>query len=409
MHLFYSNVLKATTITPPASKSISNRLLIMNALSDIPAKIHNLSDARDTRTMQQLLNSGKKVLNVLDAGTTIRFLTAYYSTRNENRVLTGTPRMCERPIGILVDALRVIGVEIDFIQEKGYPPIEIKNFVKQLQNQVSMRGDVSSQYISAMLMIAPVLSEGLILELTGKISSLPYIKMTLGLMTDFGIHYTWEEDKNIIEVPNQAYKPVECQVESDWSGASYWYSTVALAESGDIFLEGLTDDSYQGDRQISEIMKLLGVSSTFEGNGVLLSKIESVDSIQYNFSECPDLAQTVMVVCAAKGIHGLFTGLESLRIKETDRIIALQQELDKIGASLTEKDPDIWELIPGKLIPEDPVLEIATYDDHRMAMAFAPLACKTDLIVENPDVVDKSYPGFWEDLRKVGFRMKKED
>ena len=406
MYLFRTNVLKNTAITPPASKSVSNRLLIMNALSDIAAKINNLSDARDTRTLKRLLDSDEKVLDVLDAGTTMRFLVAYFSSKNTNRVLTGTPRMCQRPIGILVNALKEIGVEINYLHDDGYPPLEIKRFVEQQQKLISMRGDVSSQYISSMLMIAPVLPKGLVLDLTGKISSLPYIKMTLDLMAVFGIRYTWEKNNCPIDIPHQSYKPVDHLVESDWSGASYWYSLVALAESGEVFLNGLNNDSSQGDRQIAEIMKWLGVDSIFETGGVRLSKCKSANSLNYDFSECPDLAQTVAVVCAAKGIHGSFTGLESLRIKETDRISALQTELKKIGASLVEKEKNRWELIPGKSIPADQVLEIASYDDHRMAMAFAPLACMTDLVIENPEVVDKSYPGFWEDLKKAGIRME---
>ena len=377
----------------------------MNALSDKAAKIHNLSTARDTRTMKQLLNSREKVLDVLDAGTTMRFLAAFYSVKNENRILTGTKRMCERPIGILVNALREIGSEINFLEKEGFPPLEIKRFSKQLKIQVSIRGDVSSQYISAMLMIAPVLPEGIILELTGKISSLPYIKMTLDLMKDFGIQHTWNTNENKITVPPQDYKPVDYLVESDWSGASYWYSLVALAESGSVFLNGLLNDSYQGDRQIAEIMIPLGITSTFEKEGVLLTKTDSIKNIQYDFSECPDLAQAVIVTCAAKGIQGKFTGLESLRIKETDRIAALKNELWKIGATLTESSNSSWELQPVDFIPPDQMIEISTYDDHRMAMAFAPLACKTNLIIRNPEVVDKSYPEFWEDLSKAGVQV----
>lgn len=406
IHLFHKNILADSTVTLPASKSLSNRLLIMNALSSERAEIINLSQARDTEIMKQLLVSEKKVLDVVDAGTTMRFLTGYFSVINENKILTGTPRMCERPIGILVEALRELGVEIDYLQNAGFPPLEIKKFGRQSVNKIRMRGDVSSQYISAMLMIAPVLPEGLQLYLSGRISSLPYIYMTLGLMGEFGIQYTWDKNRNLVEIPAQQYKAIPYNVESDWSGASYWYSIIALSERGSVFLKGLKDNSFQGDRIIVDIMANLGVQTEFREDGVKLTKSKSTSMFKFDFSGCPDLVQSVAVVCAANGIRASFRGLESLRIKETDRIAALKNELRKIDADFIEKEKNTWEIIPAKRIKHTNDIIISTYDDHRMAMAFAPLATKTNITIDNPQVVEKSYPGFWEDLKKAGIKCE---
>ena len=386
----------------PSSKSESNRVLIIDALTEGENQITNLAEARDTQTMIRLLTQDPEVLDVLDAGTTMRFLTAYASLTNRRKVLTGTPRMCERPIGILVDALRTIGADIEYQQHEGYPPLLTKGFEKQLSNKVSIRGDVSSQYISALLMLAPTLPEGLELELTGKIGSRTYIEMTLQLMKQFGVDANWE-GQTITVVPQQ-YQSTAYAVESDWSGASYWFSLLACADEGELLLKGLKRESLQGDAKIVDIMDGLGIQSEFNSEGVLLKKKEVSGLSQFDFTHCPDLAQTVAVTCAILGEESTFTGLESLRIKETDRILALQNELAKFNAQLAEGENGEFHLIPSSGIPEE--VFIHTYDDHRMAMAFMPLATKTTVTFEDGEVVNKSYPSFWKHAALAGFDVK---
>ncbi|WP_186754767.1 3-phosphoshikimate 1-carboxyvinyltransferase [Echinicola salinicaeni] len=382
----------------PSSKSESNRVLIIDALTKGGNHISNLAEARDTQTMIRLLEEDPETLDVLDAGTTMRFLTAYAALTNRNKILTGTPRMCERPIGILVDALRSLGAEIEYKGKEGYPPMETKGFSKQLTNHIKIRGDVSSQYISALVMNAPLLPDGLTLELTGKIGSRTYIEMTLKLMEQFGIQYSFEE--NIIKVAHQDYQNTNFAVESDWSGASYWFSLLACAEEGQFFLKGLKKDSLQGDSKIVEIMDHLGVNSEFNEEGIQLTK-KAVSGLEsFDFTHCPDLAQTVAVTCALIGQTSEFTGLESLRIKETDRIFALQQELAKFNAKLVEGDNEVFTLIPSTGIPAE--VNISTYDDHRMAMAFMPLATKTKVCFDDKEVVNKSYPSFWKHCQLAG-------
>ena len=388
-----------------ASKSESNRALVINALAGNKGNLANLSEARDTQTMQRLLASDNPVWDVLDAGTTMRFLTAYAAVTNQDKTLTGTPRMCERPIKLLVDALRTLGADIEYMDKGGFPPLHVRGMRPNGVNRVQIRGDVSSQYISALLMIAPLLPAGLTVELTGTIGSRPYIDMTLRQMAAFGIGYEWRE--NSISVESQTYQPTDYQVESDWSGASYWYSIVALAEEAEIELLGLKQDSLQGDSRIADIMRPLGVRSTFTGRGVLLQKTDSQPTVQVDFADCPDLAQTVAVCCAAKGIEAEFTGMESLKIKETDRIKALQNELQKFGADLVETEPNHRYRIRNS---EFGIVnsEFKTYDDHRMAMAFAPLALTRKIKIEHPDVVVKSYPSFWTDLQQAGFEVSQD-
>lgn len=394
-----TSVLKGKATWLPASKSISNRALIINALAGGVSQLNNLSDANDTQLMLRLVNSPERVIDVEDAGTTMRFLTAYFSIANQNKVLTGTPRMKERPIGILVDALRLLGAEIDYLEKEGYPPHEIKRFIGQKTNKIRIRGDVSSQYISALMMIAPALPNGLTLELEGKVGSRPYIEMTAALMRHFNAACTLLEDKVI--VPQQAYRPASFTVESDWSAASYWFAFTALANQAEILLPRLSLTSLQGDSKIIRIMESLGVSTHLKDDLLKLSKKEFKKELQWDFTHCPDLAQTVAVICSAKGVKGYFTGLESLRIKETDRIAALQHELRKIGADLIEEDKTHWTLIPSLSLPNGASFQ--TYKDHRMAMAFAPLATLMDIEIENPDVVRKSYPNFWKDMISFGF------
>lgn len=390
------------TVTPPASKSESNRVLIIDALSGMKSDLQNLSNARDTQTMIRLLKSTDKTLDVLDAGTTMRFLTAFTAITGRETIMTGTQRMRERPIRLLVDALRNLGASIDYLENDGFPPIEIKKFDKNnvTTNHLKIRGDVSSQYITALLMVGAGLPNGLVLELEGKVGSKPYIEMTLSLMKHFGVSANWND--NIIEIPAQEYKPAAYSVESDWTAASYWYAVVALAENAEIEILGYNDKSFQGDRACVEIFDKLGVESTFTATGLKLAKKAHTATFEYDFTDSPDVAQTVAVVCAAKGIEGTLSGLESLRIKETDRIAALQIELAKFGADVIEIEKDItYKVIPGTFKVDGQ--SVYTYKDHRMAMAFAPLALLGELTIENPSVVDKSYPHYWEDLKVAGF------
>lgn len=419
------------TIQLAASKSESNRALIINALTNFKGELENVSAARDTQTMLRLLQSSDSVADVLDAGTTMRFLTAYFAITGQLKTMTGTPRMCERPIGILVDALCSLGANITYQGKEGYPPLTLTGFSYSGQNHIKIRGDVSSQYISALLMIAPTLPEGITLELTGEIGSRPYIEMTLQQMVAFGATFKADWSAKTIHVPAQQYIPTHYQVESDWSGASYWYSVVALAENAEVELLGLKENSLQGDSAIVQIMENMGVKSTFTQGGVLLTKIPAKEAFEWDFTDCPDLAQTVAACAVAKGITVTMTGVESLKIKETDRIAALQAELPKIGGELVEvvesvkykvqkargkgqgakgKGQEINSSLDTLHAPHDTLHAsldtqslplIDTYDDHRMAMAFAPVGMIHPIIISEPHVVAKSYPSFWEDLKKV--------
>ncbi|GAB3948469.1 3-phosphoshikimate 1-carboxyvinyltransferase [Spirosoma harenae] len=391
------------TIPLASSKSESNRALIIDALTGFQSDLQNLSTARDTQTMIRLLKSTDNTADVLDAGTTMRFLTAYFSATGKQKTMTGTPRMCERPIGILVDALRTLGADITYLQKEGYPPLQLNGFTPSETNRVSIRGDVSSQYISALLMIAPTLPNGLTLELTGAIGSRPYIEMTLEQMIYFGADVKADWEAKTITVAPKPYVPKPYAIESDWSGASYWYSVAALAEdeTAEITLLGLKEKSLQGDSAIVAIMRELGVASTFTDKGVQLTKCPASESVAWDFTDCPDLAQTVAVCAAVKGIVLHLTGIESLKIKETDRVAALQAELQKIGAELVELETnnryEVRRLSTKHTVPA----VIKTYDDHRMAMAFAPVAMQEEIIIEEPGVVAKSYPSFWDDMAKV--------
>jgi len=397
-----TNVLKGTASLLPASKSIANRALIINALAGGSSELHNLSDANDTQLMLKRINATEQIIDVEDAGTTMRFLTAYFTVTHQHKVLTGTSRMKERPIGILVNALRTLGADIKYLEKDGYPPLEIVRFDEQKTDSLRIRGDVSSQFISALMMIAPTLPNGLTLELEGKVGSLPYIEMTASMMKHFGVSCALQKDKVII-LP-QVYKPAPFTVESDWSAASYWFAFAALSEKAEILLPRLSLASLQGDSAIVKIMESLGVSAAMENGLLKLTKKESQQEISWDFTHCPDLAQTVAVVCAAKGIKGNFTGLESLRIKETDRIAALQHELQKIGGNLVELDSAHWTLEPSRHLPQQ--ASFNTYKDHRMAMAFAPLATLMNVEIEDKAVVRKSYPNFWNDILSFGFPMK---
>ncbi|QHL87188.1 3-phosphoshikimate 1-carboxyvinyltransferase [Nibribacter ruber] len=392
------------TVSLPASKSEANRALILRALSGQEFPIHNLSDANDTQLLNRLLSTpaGAEV-SAEDAGTVMRFLTAYYAIKNQKVTLTGTARMCQRPIGVLVDALRKLGAQIEYLGQEGFPPLQIKGFEYAGSNQLTVRADISSQYISALLMIAPLLPVGLKLTLEGKIGSEPYIRMTLAQMAHFGVQASFEG--NTITVPAHQYEPKVYTVESDWSAASYWYSAVALAKEADLLLPALRADSLQGDSVLPRLMAPFGVHTQFVAEGVRLTKQELQEPLErIDFSACPDLAQTVAALAAGLQVEVEMTGLESLRIKETDRVLALQQELPNVGATLQETEEGVFTVFSGKEAKNDP--SIHTYEDHRMAMAFAPLALRQQIEIEEPSVVKKSYPRFWEALAAVGFEIE---
>lgn len=388
----------------PASKSISNRALILNALSYSPYDIQNLSDCDDTEVMVRALNSDSRDFDIKAAGTAMRFLTAFLSKIVGEWTITGTERMKNRPIKLLVDALNSLGARIEYMEKEGYPPLRI--FGSALQGgEISLAGGVSSQYISALLMIAPLMEKGLTLHLEGNIISRPYINLTLQLMEQFGVKAIW--NGQTIKILPQEYKPIRFTVESDWSAASYWYSIMALSKNAEIELLGLFKNSLQGDAAGAKLFAQLGVGTTFTDRGVVLKyNGNAVKKLIYNFVNEPDLAQTFVVTCVLLNIPFRFTGLQSLKIKETDRIEALKTELRKLGYLLTDSNDSILEWNGERCEPEaDPI--IATYEDHRMAMAFAPaaLVLPKGLKVADPEVVTKSYPAYWEDLRKAGFAL----
>ncbi len=381
-----------------SSKSESNRLLVINALASKSLELKNLSEARDTQTMIRLLDSDDKTWDVKDAGTTMRFLTAFLAVHGKGHVITGTERMKQRPIGPLVEALRSIGADVGYQENEGYPPLRITGLSEQQSSLVQLPGNISSQYISALLMIAPCLPDGLTLELTTEIFSRPYIQMTLKLMGLFGIEHDWVD--RTIQVNAQEYNAQipTYVVESDWSGSSYWFALVAMSDDSELFLPNLRQKSTQGDQAIHSIMSKMGVKTEFVAEGIRIHSNQEFDKeINLDFRECPDLAQTVMVVASVKGITLKMTGLESLKIKETDRVQAMMNELKKLGADLEEHD-GTWTLIPSDSLPDH--IEVETYEDHRMAMAFAPLCCLMEVEIKEPKVVNKSYPGFWEEMAK---------
>lgn len=394
-----------TSIKLPASKSISNRALIINALAKGGITPMNLSDCDDTRVMIEALTSHNETIDIMAAGTAMRFLTAYLSVTDGTRVITGTKRMQQRPIQILVNALRVLGAEISYVNNEGFPPLRISG--KSLEGgEISLKGDVSSQYISALLMVAPILKKGLTLTLTGELISIPYINLTLQLMTDFGAKVAWKND-HCIEVAPHPYTSVPFTVESDWSAASYWYQMVALAEEAEVELLGLFQKSYQGDSKVAQLFAKLGVETTFTADGAILKKSNNCcERLDYDFINEPDLAQTFVVTCAMMNIPFRFTGLQSLKIKETDRIAALIAELDKLGYVIKENEESVlsWD---GERKAEATDMAIRTYEDHRMAMAFAP-AClrRSSITINEPQVVSKSYPAYWDNLIQAGFSIK---
>ena len=400
-----SEIVQKTIVQLPSSKSICNRALILNALSYSPYQIQNLSDCDDTAVLVKALNSNSCDFDIKAAGTAMRFLTAFLSKVVGEWTITGTERMKNRPIKILVDALNSVGARIEYIEKEGFPPLRI--FGSALQGgEISLPGGVSSQYISALLMIAPLMEKGLTLHLEGNIISRPYIRLTLQLMEQFGVKSVW--NGTVIKVLPQEYSPIPFIVESDWSAASYWYEMMALSKQAEIELKGLFKNSFQGDSVVAKIFQQLGVGTTYTSDGVILRKNGNVTKkLVYDFVNEPDLAQTFVVTCAFMNIPFRFTGLQSLKIKETDRIEALKVELRKLGYVLKDSKDSILEW-NGERCESDESPSIFTYEDHRMAMAFAPIALvrPSGILIEHPEVVSKSYPHFWEHLNLAGFRIE---
>lgn len=398
-------------ITLDGSKSISNRLLIIRALSGADFPITQLSTSRDTRTLMQLIEQDDTLYDAGAAGTTFRFLTAYLAMKDGAQILTGSERMKQRPVGDLVQALNQLGADISFLEKEGYPPLEIRSPRKMGQRgRLKVQANVSSQFITALLLIAPYLPGGLELVLDGPVVSRSYIEMTLALMAQFGVPHRWEGQ--VIEVPEKAYTARTFEVEADWSAASYYYSLFAMGEGEMLRLNGLQPDSTQGDSVLARMMEGFGIQTEYEAGGVVLRKTGMAPKplFEWDFVLCPDIAQTLAVTCAGLGVHGVFSGLETLSIKETDRIAALQAELLKTGvyfsklpARFSRKNADkTFYLLEGKAHWEG-IPEFAAYEDHRMAMSLAPLALLGPICIENPAVVEKSYPAFWEDLARLGF------
>lgn len=406
LHLHKSKLLSNKTTQITGSKSESNRLLLLRALFP-EIEIENLSNSDDTNLMTNALNSKESLVDINHAGTAMRFLTAYFSVQEGKEViLTGSHRMKERPIGILVDALKELGADIEYLENEGYPPLKIKG--KSLEkSQVILKANVSSQYISALLLIAPVLKNGLELQLEGTITSVPYIKMTLSLLEELGIDTSFSGQMIRVKPVADYNIKKRLVVESDWSSASYYYSIIALIEVGSqITLKSYKSNSLQGDSILAELYKDFGVETSFANKAIQLKKINEVAKnthIELDLSDAPDIAQTIAVTAFGLNISADIRGLHTLKIKETDRLVALQNELQKLGANISVTDNSL-SIRATENINSD--VSIATYHDHRMAMAFAPLALKTSLLIEDADVVSKSYPTFWEDLKSIGFRMK---
>ena len=414
----YSNTIEITApqalqvrIDLPASKSISNRALIINALSRSEFQPENLSDCDDTRVMVAALHDMPEVIDIGAAGTAMRFLTAYLSVVPGIHVITGTERMRHRPIGVLVDALRQLGAHIEYEGEEGFPPLRITGNPELQGGSLTMLGNVSSQYISALLMIGPTLGQGLRLSLQGDIVSRPYLDMTVAMMREFGAPVDWESESTLYVSP-QPYQPRPYVIENDWSAASYWYEMVALTadEHAEILLPRLYENSLQGDKMVAMVYNDLGVQTEFirdaqGGSAVRLTKNgEHCRFFEYGFKRIPDLAQTVAVTLCMAHTPFSMTGLQTLRIKETDRIAALQAELLKLGCRVEAKADALDWGCEKTEAEEAPA--IATYDDHRMAMAFAPACLRVPCIrIQHPEVVSKSYPTYWEDLQKAGFTI----
>lgn len=400
--LYFPSTLRGS-VDLPGSKSLSNRALIIAALADGDYTLQGLSQAEDTRLLAQALQTPAAQVDIRGAGTAMRFLTAYYAVGGGAHYLTGNERMKQRPIGPLVEALRSLGADIDYTEKEGFPPLRIRG--RQLRGGcLHLSGSVSSQYVSALLLIAPYLSSSLRLRLEGTIVSRPYINMTLALMRHFGAQAGWEAEDTLIVAPAPYQSTARYRVETDWSSAACWYETVALATdpAARLLLRGLREETWQGDARVQDYFLPLGVKTTFCAEGAVLEKTAMQSgAIAFDLSGQPDLAQSLVVACAALQRPFRFTGLQTLRIKETDRLAALARELDKLGITVAvENDESIrsvtYASAPAHLQP------VATYEDHRMALAFAPCALRfPGLQIVEPTVVNKSYPGFWEALQSL--------
>ena len=382
----------------PSSKSISNRALILDALSYSPYEIENLADCDDTNVLVNALDSNDTTFDIGAAGTAMRFLTAFLSKTVGEWVITGSERMKQRPIKLLVDALNSLGAKIEYLEKEGFPPLKIYGSALT-GGEIHLNGGISSQYISALMMVAPLMQNGLKIILEGEVISEPYIRMTLDMMDEYGVEVEFVE--NVISIGPQEYTPVTFKVESDWSAASYWYEVLSLVGSGGVYLIGLQQDSYQGDSKVAELFEQLGVKTDYLTDGALLTPNgQQTARFEYDFSDQPDLAQTFAVTCCLKAIPFEFRGLQTLKIKETNRVAALMNELRKLGFVLVEPEEGLlaWE---GEKCEVPDTISIATYEDHRMAMAFAPAAIITPIVIEHPQVVSKSYPSFWMDFDKL--------
>lgn len=403
LRLEKSLIKKRSSIAITGSKSESNRLLLLKALFP-EISIENVSNSDDSQLMIKALSSSEELIDIHHAGTAMRFLTAYFAIQEgRETVITGSKRMKERPIKILVNALRSLGADIRFLENDGFPPLRIIGKVLT-SSEVSLEANVSSQYISALILIATRLRNGLKITLNGEIASVPYINMTLELLNQIGVETSFEDNTIRIEPIRQDLEPATLVVESDWSSASYFYSILALSDLGtEIELSSYKENSLQGDAVLAKIYNDLGVITKFEGNSVrLVKKASKYNFLKLNLQNAPDIAQTIAVTCLGLGIGCELSGLHTLKIKETDRLEALQIEISKLGGDI-EVTNDSLHLKPSKAIKSGMVID--TYHDHRMAMAFAPLALKTSLIVNDAEVVSKSYPDFWKDLGSLGFSI----
>lgn len=392
------------TVKLEGSKSITNRVLIIKALCEDFFEIENFSESEDSLTLLELINSREKVLNAKDGGTTLRFLAAFLAVHEGEVILTGNERLIKRPVGPLIDALIYIGADIQYLGIKGYPPLLIRGKMVT-DNKVEVDAGISSQFISALLLIAPILQNGLIIKLKGEPVSRPYIQMTLDIMKYFGISYDWSQ--SVISISHQEYSARDFKVESDWSAASYYYEMAAMADEVDLKVMGLQRMSKQGDAVIATLMEKFGVHTEFIEGGIHITKSpSSIRHFDYDFTDCPDLAQAVIAACAGLNIPGQIKGISNLQIKETDRIAAMQQEILKIGQHLKTKD-NHWSIEANGTENNDELLVFDTYNDHRMAMSIVPLSIqRRELVVNDPMVVRKSYPSFWQDIRKLGFEVE---
>ena len=391
------------TIQLDGSKSLSNRALILRALCKTSFEINNLSNSKDTKTLLNLLENDTDVFDAGHAGTTFRFMTAYLAFKEGDQTLTGSERMKQRPIAKLVEALNTIGANIEYLENEGYPPLKIHAPKEEISNTVTIDGDISSQYISALLLVAPTLPLGLEIHINEKLVSRPYVDMTLRMMNSLGVGSNFQD--NIIFISPQTIHNQPVTIEGDWSAASYFYATLAMADEGKILLKGLQKDSWQGDSILAEMMEIFGIQTQYMPDGIFIKKTGAPPKkFETNFEEMPDLAQTIAVVCAGLGIEAYFSGLSTLRIKETDRIAALQNELAKVGVEFKEVGYDRYHLVGKAAFEETPSFE--TYQDHRMAMAFAPLALLHPIKIQEPNVVVKSYGKFWKDFEGLGFDVE---